>query len=85
MLQAQAEFERGQEQMHEYERELQQLGVELKDYFTGLIDFPCRMDGREVYLCWRLGEPEVGHWHELDAGFARPAKIDGAQGIAEGG
>jgi hypothetical protein len=28
------------------------------------------MDGREVYLCWLLGEDEVGHWHELDAGFA---------------
>jgi len=68
--QAQAEFERGQEQMREYERELQQLGIELKDYFTGLVDFPCWMEGREVYLCWRLGEPEVAHWHELDAGFA---------------
>ena len=50
-------------------------GIELKDYFTGLIDFPCRMDGREVYLCWRLGEPEVGHWHELDAGFAGRQKL----------
>ena len=64
-------------EMREYERELQQLGIELKDYFTGLIDFPCRMDGREVYLCWRLGEPEVAYWHELDAGFARTAKTDG--------
>ena len=61
--------------MHEYERELQQLGVELKDYFTGLIDFPCWMNGHEVYLCWRLGEPEVGHWHELDAGFAGRQKL----------
>ena len=61
--------------MHEYEHELQQLGVELKDYFTGLIDFPCWMDGREVYLCWRLGEPEVGHWHELDDGFAGRQKL----------
>ena len=68
--QAQAEVERGQERMREYEQELKQLGVELKDYYTGLIDFPCWMDGREVYLCWRLGEPEVGHWHELNEGFA---------------
>ena len=55
--------------------ELRKLGVELKDYFTGLIDFPCLMDGREVYLCWRLGEPEVAHWHELDAGFAGRQKL----------
>ncbi len=75
LLQAEAEFERGQERMQEYEIELKQLGVELKDYFTGLIDFPCWMNGHEVYLCWRLGEPEVGHWHEIDAGFAGRQKL----------
>jgi hypothetical protein len=67
---AQAEIERDSERLLEYERELRELGVELKDYFTGLVDFPCRMDNREVYLCWRLGEPEVAFWHELEAGFA---------------
>jgi hypothetical protein len=66
----QGELERARERMEGYEQELRGLGVELKDYYTGLVDFPCRMDGREVYLCWRLGEPEVAHWHELDAGFA---------------
>jgi hypothetical protein len=75
LLQAQREVERGQERMTEYENELRQLGVELKDYFLGLVDFPCRMDGREVYLCWRLGEPEVAHWHELNAGFAGRQKL----------
>jgi hypothetical protein len=58
------------EKMKTYERELAQLGVELKDYRTGLIDFPALINEREVYLCWRLGEPEVAFWHELDAGFA---------------
>jgi hypothetical protein len=69
------EFERDQERMREYERELKQLGAELKDYDTGLVDFPCWMNGREVCLCWRLGEPAVGHWHELDAGFAGRRKL----------
>lgn len=45
------------------------LGVELKG-FDGLCDFPSQRDGREVYLCWRLGEPEVHYWHELHTGFA---------------
>jgi hypothetical protein len=67
---AEADFERSQERLLEYEQELRKLGVELKDYYQGLVDFPCWMDGREVYLCWRLGEPEVAYWHELDAGFA---------------
>jgi hypothetical protein len=70
MDQAQAEFERGRDRMAELEGELKDLGVELKDHFTGLIDFRARMDGREVYLCWRLGEPEVAYWHELEAGVA---------------
>ncbi len=71
----QAEFDREQERMQEYERELRELGVELKDYRTGLIDFPCWMGNREVYLCWRRGEPEVAHWHELDAGVAGRQKL----------
>ena len=70
-----AEFEQGRQRLAECERELAQLGIELKDYFSGLIDFPCWMDGREVYLCWRQGEAEVGHWHELDAGFAGRRKL----------
>jgi hypothetical protein len=76
LLQVQQEFERGQERMEEYVAELTQLGIELKDHFTGLVDFPSLREGREVYLCWRLGEPEVEHWHELDAGFAGRQKLN---------
>lgn len=56
--------------LYEYAEELRELGVELKDGLTGLVDFRCLMDGRVVYLCWKLGEAEVLHWHELDAGFS---------------
>ena len=75
LQQVQAELERGQERMDEYVRELGQLGVELKDHFTGLIDFPSLRNGRPVYLCWRLGEDEVAYWHELEAGFAGRQKL----------
>jgi hypothetical protein len=71
----QDDLDRAQDQMKDYVQELHALGVELKDYYTGLIDFPAWRDGREVYLCWRLGEPEVAHWHELDAGFAGRQKL----------
>jgi hypothetical protein len=63
------EFERGQDKMREYELELEKLDVELKDYYTGLIDFRHVKDGKEVYLCWRMDEPEVAHWHDLNSGF----------------
>ena len=53
-----------------YKRELEDLGIQLKDPRLGLVDFPSEMAGRTVLLCWRLGEPEVQYWHELDSGYA---------------
>jgi hypothetical protein len=64
-------------QAHKLQRELRanlerlhDLDIELKDLQTGLIDFYHEREGRRVYLCWRLGEPEVLYWHDLDTGFA---------------
>lgn len=68
--QAEVDFERDKERFLECQRELQNLGIEFKDPVQGLIDFPSWKDGRVVYLCWRLGEPEVAFWHELHTGFA---------------
>ena len=56
--------------------ELRELGVELKDPFQGLVDFPAEREGQDVWLCWRLGEEGVEHWHELEAGFAGRQPID---------
>jgi hypothetical protein len=72
---AEDRIENDQDRMQELVDELSALGVELKDFFNGLIDFPCWMYGREVYLCWKLGEPEIGHWHEVWAGFAGRQKL----------
>lgn len=50
-------------------RQINALGVEIKDLNLGLIDFPHRRGDRIVYLCWRLGEGLLAYWHELDAGY----------------
>ncbi len=50
--------------------ELDQMGVELRDFSRGIVDFPHMHDGRTVSLCWLLGEQHVSHWHEREAGFA---------------
>jgi hypothetical protein len=50
--------------------ELLDVGCELKDYQTGLVDFFGRHQGRDVYLCWKLGESRINYWHELHTGFA---------------
>jgi hypothetical protein len=68
LRQSEAELEKDLKQLRAYVEELRQLGVEPKQ--GGMIDFPSLMDGRIVYLCWQPGEPEVLHWHELDAGYA---------------
>ena len=46
------------------------LGVQVKDLDAGLVDFPARREQRVVLLCWKLGEPRIGWWHELETGFA---------------
>ncbi|HVA46345.1 MAG TPA: DUF2203 domain-containing protein [Pirellulales bacterium] len=76
------ELHRDTERLQGYVEELRELGVEPKNGPEGLIDFPAVMDGRPVYLCWKLGEPEVLHWHDLDAGFRgrQPLTADSAAG-----
>jgi len=48
---------------------IDELGVTLREIETGLIDFPALVTGRQVWLCWRLGEGEIGWWHEMTEGF----------------
>lgn len=67
-------------EIESFMRELETLGVELKSFDTGLIDFVGEIDGREVYLCWKLGEPSVQFWHEKDAGFAGRQPLDASVG-----
>jgi hypothetical protein len=49
---------------------LERLDIVVRDLERGLVDFPALIDGREVYLCWLLDEPAVGHWHGVESGFA---------------
>jgi hypothetical protein len=51
-------------------REIQSRGPLVKDLDRGLIDFYSLVGDRLIFLCWQLGEPEVGHWHSLEGGFA---------------
>lgn len=57
--------------------DLQGLGIEVKDVEAGLVDFRARMGDEVVYLCWRMGEPAVAHWHTLEGGFAGRRPVPG--------
>ena len=54
---------------------LDELSVTLRDIETGLIDFPALVAGRQVWLCWRLGEGPVEWWHELETGFGSRQRL----------
>jgi hypothetical protein len=54
----------------------EEIGCVVKDLEIGLVDFPALYRGREVYLCWRLGEPDIGFWHPVEEGFAGRRPID---------
>jgi hypothetical protein len=56
--------------------EIDSIGVQVKDIDTGLLDFPCEVDGRVVLLCWRMGEASITHWHGTEEGFAGRKPID---------
>lgn len=58
-----------------YVTELRGLGVDFKGFDQGLVDFPAELDGRVVYLCWKLGEDSVEYWHGVDAGYAGRQKL----------
>ncbi|MGE0607631.1 MAG: DUF2203 domain-containing protein [Pirellulales bacterium] len=70
VLQVQEELEKDSHRLREYVDELLELGVEPKNGMEGLVDFPAMIDGRLVYLCWKLDEPEILFWHDLEAGFS---------------
>lgn len=57
--------------------EIDSIGVEVKDLDSGLLDFPCKLGEETVLLCWKLGEPEIAHWHTMDGGFQGRKPIDG--------
>jgi hypothetical protein len=57
-------------------QEVEEFGCVLKDLDVGLIDFPTLFRGREVYLCWKLGEAAIAFWHGTDEGFAGRKAID---------
>ena len=61
---------RALEDMHDSLRTIQEWGVLVKDLESGLCDFPYLLDGRIVYLCWKLGEEKIEWWHEITTGFS---------------
>jgi hypothetical protein len=66
----QSRLEQAMHRLEDFVDELSEVGCELKDYQSGLIDFTGRHLGRDICLCWKLGEEHIAFWHETNTGFA---------------
>jgi len=78
LVQVQKDMEKDTLRLREYVEELRALGVEPKSGTEGLVDFPALLNGRKVFLCWKLGESRVLFWHDLEAGYVgrQPVQAD---------
>ena len=64
------------ERINGYLGELSDIGCVFKGFDAGLVDFYSLLDDRLIFLCWRLDEPAVEHWHEIDSGFSGRHPLD---------
>jgi hypothetical protein len=76
VLENRAQRDRYGQSLRDALEKVQEYGCVIKDLDTGLIDFPTLFRGQEVYLCWKLGESGISHWHGVDEGFAGRKPID---------
>jgi len=71
-----SEMEQCIQRARETVAEIDEIGVQLKDLDSGLLDLPCRMEDEVVLLCWKSGEAAIEHWHTMESGFQGRQPID---------
>jgi hypothetical protein len=76
MARRKAEREKAIPRVKDALAEIDSIGVQVKDLDIGLLDFPCKVDGHIVLLCWKLGESGINFWHDTSEGFAGRKPID---------
>lgn len=76
VAQLRAEVEQSTQRVRESVAEIDEIGVQVKDLDSGLLDFPFRLEDEVVLLCWRMGEGSIEHWHTIDAGFKGRQPVD---------
>ena len=69
-LELRHEIEGVAREINDYLVELDQVGCVFKGFEQGLVDFHGTLEGRDILWCWKIGEPAIEHWHEVEAGFA---------------
>jgi hypothetical protein len=78
LVAARDEVTRHADRINRFLQELEGIGCVFKGFEGGLVDFYSLREDRPIFLCWRLGEDRISHWHEIDTGFGGRQPIDGA-------
>ncbi len=71
-----AQREKAVQRVKDAVAEIDATGIQVKDIDIGLLDFPCRVEGEIILLCWKLGEKAITQWHGTEEGFAGRKPID---------
>ena len=71
-----SQYDSGAQALKNSLERIEEMGVVVKDLDVGLVDFPTLFRGEEVYLCWRMDEDDIDHWHGVNEGFAGRKAID---------
>ncbi|HXC94929.1 MAG TPA: DUF2203 domain-containing protein [Edaphobacter sp.] len=78
-----AERDKAVQEANDTLKEIDSIGVQVKDLEQGLLDFPSVVDGKTVLLCWKLGEPAITHWHTEEEGYASRKPLDSRFGKSD--
>ncbi|HXF96395.1 MAG TPA: DUF2203 domain-containing protein [Gemmatimonadales bacterium] len=85
-LRLRGEIEAVARQINGFIQELEEVGCVFKGFDPGLVDFHGRLDGREIFWCWKQGEDRIEHWHDVESGYAgrKPVPQVAASGQGHG-
>lgn len=78
-----AEHQKALQEAKDTFEEIEEIGARVQDIDSGLLDFPCMVDGKLVLLCWKLGEPAIAHWHGEADGFEARKPVEALFGKSE--
>ena len=76
--------DRSAQRINDFVEEISGIGCAFKGFEEGLVDFHSKLGGRDVLLCWKLGEDSIEHWHEVDAGFSGRKAVVGDRSSVTG-
>jgi hypothetical protein len=78
-----AEHDKAAQEAKDTIEEIEEIGARVQDLHSGVLDFPCHVEGRDALLCWQMGEASISHWHDMEESAEQRRPLDGRFGKSE--